>query len=129
MNGFIASIRASHTRAHGSRIFVSKIEDVTNFDAAQAHQLISRYRALIRIMHVIGARIERCKAVDDRLQILVIIDLRDQIGIQPVFMKKDPAFTCFSQNDEFMAHVTADRTGISLHRNGCQTHSGKGFQI
>ena len=129
MNGFVAAIRPGHAGPHGSRIFLAEIEDMANFDAAQAHQLISRHRTLIRIMHFISACIKRCEAVNNGLQILIIIDLRDQISIQPVLMKIDPAFTGLSQNDEFMAHITADRTGISLHRNGCQAHSGKGFQI
>ena len=38
-------------------------------------------------------------------------------------------FHSFSKNNEFMAHIAANWSGISLHRDSCQPHARKCFEI
>ena len=56
---------------------------------------------------------------DHRRQIVVICNVGvGRLKIQIVGMAIDLGLTRISQNDEFVAQVSADGTGISLHGNG-----------
>ena len=80
-------------------------------------------------MFLVGARVERGKPVDHRLQVVAVIDTRHKIGIQPVAVEINPAFAGFGEDDEFVAHVAADRPGLGFHRDCRQPHAGERLQI
>ena len=51
---------------------------------AKAHQVGFGDRTVGRVVFLVGARVERGKPVDHRLQVVAVIDTRHKIGIQPV---------------------------------------------
>jgi hypothetical protein len=78
------------------------------------------------VVHLVGRGVERGPFVDDRLQVLLVVDpaAQDVLVDQPL-VAEHGALAGLGQHDELVAEVAADRTGIGTHRNRLQPMRAK----
>ncbi len=103
---------------------------MTDFNPAGRQAFLFRnLLELFGVMHFVGRRIERRPLIHQFLQVAVKINSTRSRHVHEVSVTEDFAFTGFSQNNKFVAEVTANRTRIRAHRYRFEAHSVKGVQI
>ena len=88
-----------------------------DFDAARGDDGVARRRLGRRIALVLGRRVARRPIVDDALKVAAIVDAFRRGLVQEIGMAVHGGFAGLGQNDEFVAHVAADRAAIGAHRD------------
>ena len=101
---------------------------MTNLNAAGTDPFILRYLGLKpgAIVHLVRCRVLARPAIDESLNLFSRIEINvfaQNIIIEQFLMAENLAFAGFRQNNELVAHITADGAGIGPHRNGLQSHA------
>src|SRR3546814_5518488 len=79
---------------------------------------------------VCSSDLELGPAIHHRLQVGIVVDVWcKHVEFEEIAVAVDLALAGFSQNDEFVAVVAADRAGVRLHRDRLQTHPREGAKI
>ena len=115
---------------HRSRVFRSKVKDMTDFNPTCGHALVFWNCFKCRfIMHFIRRGIKRHTFINMLGQITVKIDFPRRRHFDQILMGKNATFTALSQNHKFMGQITADRTWICFHRDRFNSKTRKCIQI
>ena len=132
LHGRLPAFRRRNNRAEGLGIFLTEKEDMADLDPAVGDAAFGRHLALElrRVVHFVRCGIKAGPFIDNRLQVGFIVDIqRQNVPFQEVAMTEHRAFAGIGQNDEFMAHIAADRAGIRPHRDCLQLHPREGPKI
>ena len=112
---------------HRLRVFVAKVEDMTNFNPARAHAVSFRdFRKFFRIVCFICGRIKRAAFIDVIRQITLKIDITRCLHFQESLVAKHFAFARFGEDNELMRQISANWTGVCFNRDSLETHTVKG---
>src|SRR5262245_18136174 len=133
MDGHLPAIRLGDQGAQRLGVLVTEIEDVSDLNPFRRNPLFGGHLfEPCGIVLIVGCRIQAGKLVDDPLQAgpAVIVDVgADGIELKIALVAIHRALARLGQNDEFVAEIAADWTGIRLHGDRLQPHARVGAEI
>ena len=126
------AVGALHLTTHGGRVLGPEVENMTNFDPACRNAPLLWHFSLEtgRVVHLFGRGILCGPGFEDARQIAAEIGIGGWNGpVDQILIAKHLALAGFSQDDELVTEIAADRPCIGAHRHRFQPHTGERAQV